>query len=194
MITSAIAVPRPRNTNVRLLACLIDEEDMDDSDYPFLCDEQHVKYVTTAPGIFSGAEGDYNRTFEPILLGKLLPPFPAGDWNKGHAAKDPQTGDVAFIKTETVSLGGMQNLWQPVKLNELDFTRQGRVKQRVHISTHPGRNNGELVLVKLAVWPWEINSLEVETAKLDCSPEERDDEMKALKSSLEDAGCQERAE
>lgn len=275
-----MAAPGPRNTNVRLLACLVDEEDTDDSDYRFLCNEQHVKYVTTAPGTFSGTEDEDNRTFEPILLGKLLPPFPPGDWNKGHVAKNPQTGEVAFVKTETVSLGGVQNLWHSVRLNELDFTRQDRVKQRVHVSTHPRLNNGEPVLVKLAVWPWEINSLEVETAayqamheagigprflghltegtdgrvigfvaewvqgarpagpqdverckkalgrlhglgikfgdvhrhhilvrdghdvvlvdfetaKLDCSPEELEDEMKAVESSLEDAGRQEGVE
>jgi predicted Ser/Thr protein kinase len=57
----------------------------------------------------------------------------------------------------------VKNQWYPVKLNELDFTQQDRVKQRVHISTHPELNGGEPVLVKLAVWPWEIASMEVET-------------------------------
>jgi predicted Ser/Thr protein kinase len=156
-----MTVPKPKNANVRLLACLVDEDDTDDSDYRFLFDRQHVKYVTTAPGTFRGAE-DY-RTFEPILLGKLLPHFPIGDWNKGHVAKDPKTGEVTFVKTETVYLAGVENLWHPVKLNELDFTRRDRVRQRVHISTHPELNDGEPVLIKLAVWPWEITSIEVET-------------------------------
>jgi hypothetical protein len=38
------------------------------------------------------------------------------------------------------------------------------VRQRVHVSTHPKVKGGEPVLVKLAVWPWEIPSTEVETA------------------------------
>lgn len=156
-----MTVPTPKNANVRLLACLVDEDDTDNSDYRFLCDKQHVKYVTTAPGTFRGAEDD--RTFEPILLGELLPPFPTGDWNKGHVAKDPKTGEVTFVKTETVSLAGVENLWHPVTLNELDFTQRDRVRQRVHISTHPELNGGEPVLIKLAVWPWEIASIEVET-------------------------------
>jgi len=156
-----MTVPRPKNANVRLLACLVDEDDTDDSDYRFLFDRQHVKYVTTAPGTFRGAEDD--RTFEPILLGKLLPPFPIGNWNKGHVTRDPKTGEVTFVKTETVCLVGVENLWHPVKLNELDFTRQDRVRQRVHISTHPEINDGQPVLIKLAVWPWEITSIEVET-------------------------------
>ncbi|KAK1990759.1 hypothetical protein LX36DRAFT_737802 [Colletotrichum falcatum] len=138
-----------RNANVRLLACLVDEDDTNDSDYRFLVDGQHVKYVSTAPGTFRGAEDD--RTFEPVLLGELLPPFPTGDWNRGHAARDPETGKAAFVRTERVRFAGVENLWHPVKLNELDFARQDRVRQRVHVSMHSKINGGKPVLVKLAV-------------------------------------------
>ncbi|KAF4982500.1 hypothetical protein FZEAL_1893 [Fusarium zealandicum] len=154
---SAMNAPQERNSNVRLLACLVDEDDTYDSDYRFLVDGQHVKYISTAPGTFRGAEDD--RTFEPILLGELFPPFPTGDWNHGHAARDPETGKATFVRTETVQLAGVKNLWHPVKLNELDFARQDRVRQRVHVSTHPEVKGG-----KLAVWPWEIPYIEVETA------------------------------
>ncbi|KAL2753123.1 hypothetical protein ACRALDRAFT_2112990 [Sodiomyces alcalophilus JCM 7366] len=154
--------PQQKNANVRLLACLVDEDDADDSDYRFLVDGKHVKYVTTSPGTFRGAEDD--RTFEPILLGELFPPFPTGDWNKGHAARDPDTGKATFVKTETVQFAGVKNVWHPVKLNELDFTRQDRPRQRVHVSTHPQVQGGKPVLVKLAVWPWEIPFVEAETA------------------------------
>ncbi|EEY17802.1 conserved hypothetical protein [Verticillium alfalfae VaMs.102] len=71
-----MAVPKPNNTNVRLLACLVDEEDTDYSEYRFLVDRQHVKYVTTAPGTCRGAEDC--RTFGPTLLSQLLPPLPIG--------------------------------------------------------------------------------------------------------------------
>lgn len=154
--------PQQRNANVRLLACLVDDDDTNDSDYRFLVDGQHVKYLSTAPGTFRGAEDD--RTFEPILLGELLPPFPPGDWNHGHAARDPETGKAAFFRTETVRFAGVKNIWHSVKLNELDFTRQIRVRQRVHVSTHPEVEAGKPVLIKLAVWPWEIPSMEAETA------------------------------
>ncbi|KAK0392555.1 hypothetical protein NLU13_2050 [Sarocladium strictum] len=154
--------PQERKTNVRLLACLIDEDDTNDSDYRFLIDGQHVKYISTAPGTFRGSEDD--RTFEPILLGELLPPFPTGDWNHGYVAREPETGKATFVRTETVQLAGVKNCWHPVKLNELEFTRQERVRQRVHVSTHPEVEGGKPVLIKLAVWPWEIPSIEVETA------------------------------
>ncbi|KAI0439861.1 hypothetical protein F4803DRAFT_568019 [Xylaria telfairii] len=143
-----MVVLRPRNVNVQLLACLVDEDDINDSDYRFLTDEQRVRYVTTAPGTFLGAEDD--RTFEPILLGELFPPFPSGSWNKGHVAKDTATGETAFVKTETVQLAGIKNIWHP----------QRRIRQRVHVSTHPELNNGKPVLIKLAIWPWEMASME----------------------------------
>lgn len=157
-----MTAPRERNSNVRLLACLVDDDDTNDSDYRFLVDEQHVKYITTAPGTFRGAEDD--RTFEPVLLGELFPSFPTGNWNNGHVARDPETEKATFVRTETVQLSQVKNTWHPVKLNELDFTRQVRLRQRVHVSTHPQIRGGKPVLLKLAVWPWEIPSIEVETA------------------------------
>lgn len=69
-----------------------------------------------------------------------------------------------FVRTEKVQLPSVNNLWHPVKLNELEFTRQDRVRQRVHVSIHPEVNGGKPVLIKLAVWPWEIPFIEVETA------------------------------
>jgi hypothetical protein len=98
-------------------------------------DGEHVMYVTTAPGTFRGAEED--RTFEPILLSELFPSFPPGDWNSGHVAMDAETGKPAFARMETVQFDRVENLWHPVKLNELDFTRQDRVRQRVHVATAP---------------------------------------------------------
>ncbi|GJD02226.1 hypothetical protein CH63R_12556 [Colletotrichum higginsianum IMI 349063] len=156
-----MVAPEQKNANVRLLACLIDEDDTDDSDYRFLVDGQHVKYVSTAPGTFAGHEDD--RTFEPVLLSELFPPFPTGNWNSGHATRDPETGEATFDRTERVQFSGVKNVWHPVILNELDFTRLDRVKQRVHLSTHPGVEEGKPVLVKLAVWPWEIPYAEAET-------------------------------
>ena len=157
-----MAVTPGRNANVRLLACLVDEEDAEDSNYRFLVDSQHVKYVTTAPGTFRGAE--YDRTFEPVLLSELFPPFPPGDWNHGRVDRDPETEKATFVRTETVQFPEVRNLWHSVKINELEFTRQDRIRQRVHVSTHPEVNGGKPVLIKLAVWSWEIPYLEDETA------------------------------
>ena len=162
-------VSKSKNANVQLLSCLVEPQDVinpDDSHYRFLVDGNHVKYVTTAPGTLSGEEIDW--TFGPILLSELLPPFPPGNWNKGYVAKDLKTGEAAFIKAETEFLAGVENLWHPVKLNELDFAQERYVRQRVRISTHPELNDGKPVLIKLAVWPWEIAFMETETTAYEC--------------------------
>ncbi|KAF8952384.1 hypothetical protein BDZ97DRAFT_1681774 [Flammula alnicola] len=161
-------VSKSNNVNVQRLACLVEPQDAvdpDDSHYRFLVDGNYVKYVATAPGTLAGEEIDW--TFGPILLSELLPPFPSGNWNKGYVAKDSETGEVAFIATVTESLAGVESLWHPVKLNELDFAQE-HVRQRVRISTHPELNDGKPVLIKLAVWPWEIASIETETTTYEC--------------------------
>ncbi|KAF8060751.1 hypothetical protein FPV67DRAFT_1655401 [Lyophyllum atratum] len=159
-------VSKPKNANVRLLECLVTPRDaifQADSDYRFLVDGSYIKYVTVAPeALLAGEEIDW--TFEPILLPELLPPLPSGDWNQGHVAKDRETGEAAFVKTETVSYAGVENLWHPVKLNELDFARGEHVRQGVRIRTHPELNDGKPVLTKIAVWPWQIGNMITETA------------------------------
>ncbi|KAG6205554.1 hypothetical protein E4U35_002499 [Claviceps purpurea] len=159
----AMATHQQRNSNVQLLACLIDEDGTDDSEYRCLLDGRHVKYVSTAPGTFCVVQL-YERTFEPLVLGKLLPPFPIGDWNKGHVARDPVTSKPTFIRTEEVLFAGVKSLWHDVKLDELEFSHQDRLRQNVHMVTHPKINGGGPVLMKLAVWPWEIGYIETETA------------------------------
>lgn len=151
-----------RNHNVRLLACLAATNDEDEGDYRFLVDRQHVKYINSAPGAFRGNEDD--RAFEPILLSKLLPQFPLGEWNSGHIAWNSEANEDIFISTETVQHPGVKNVWHSLMLNELDFECVDQVRQRVRISTHPGVNDGKPVLVKLAVWPWEVPFMEIETS------------------------------
>ncbi|KAG6103321.1 hypothetical protein E4U31_002909 [Claviceps sp. LM219 group G6] len=159
----AMTLTQQKNSNVRLLACLVNEDGTDDSDYRFLVDGRHVKYVSTAPDTFC-VDNLYELTFEPLVLGKHFPPLPIGDWNKGHVAKDPVTGKATFVMTEEVEFIGVKSLWHDVKLDELDFSHQDRLRQNVHIVTHPKINGGGPVLIKLAVWPWETDSIENETA------------------------------
>jgi hypothetical protein len=80
------------NTNLQLLAALVDSKDEEDSEYRFLVDEQHVKYVTVDPGVLPKDD----RTFAPVLIA-LLPLFPPGDWNEGHISKDPVTGRPGLL-------------------------------------------------------------------------------------------------
>ncbi|KAH8729993.1 hypothetical protein BGZ61DRAFT_569940, partial [Ilyonectria robusta] len=80
-----------RHSNVQLWATLVDYSDVDESEYRFLVDGKHVKYVTVDPGVLPKDDG----TLAPILLPRL-PPFPPGDWNEGHISKDPLTGHTIF--------------------------------------------------------------------------------------------------
>ncbi|RBR09405.1 hypothetical protein FVER53590_29417 [Fusarium verticillioides] len=150
-----------KNSNVRLLECSIDRDEIRRSFYRFLVDGSLIKYVITAPGTFLCDHQD--RTFEPVLLGTLFPQFPPVDWNNGHVFRDPATGEPSFVKTETVEFPEVQTCWHPLRFNELDFTRQQQLRQGVHVSTHPDVNAGKPVLVKFAVWPWEAHYAEAET-------------------------------
>ncbi|KAG6298723.1 hypothetical protein E4U09_000592 [Claviceps aff. purpurea] len=154
--------PQQKNSNVRLLACE-PNADTEDSYYRVLVDGRHVKYVITAPGTFCGCDKD-DRTFEPVLLGEIFPPFPIRDWNKGHVARDPVTGQVTFIGTEKVLLDEVISGWQTVKFDELEFSRQDRLRHRVYVVTHPRINGGGPVLMKIANWPRELDRIETEIA------------------------------
>ncbi|KAG6094980.1 hypothetical protein E4U30_002881 [Claviceps sp. LM220 group G6] len=160
----AMDAPRQKNSNVRLLDGEIFEDETRDSNYRCLVDGQHVKYVTTAPGTFGVVEF-YERAYEPLVLGKLFPPFPSGDWNDGRIAKDPVTGKATFVRTEKVQFPEVESVWHNVKFNEFDFPpnlKGGR--QDVRVVAHPTINGGEPVLMKLSVWPREIYYMEPETA------------------------------
>jgi hypothetical protein len=50
---------------VRIHACFVDKDDIDDGDCCFVVDGLHVIYLSIAPGTFCAAEDDL--TFEPIL-------------------------------------------------------------------------------------------------------------------------------
>ncbi|KAG6092572.1 hypothetical protein E4U30_005286 [Claviceps sp. LM220 group G6] len=157
-----MATPQQKNSNVRLLACEV-TDDTNDSYYRLLVDGRHVKYVITAPGTFYGCD-KYHSSFEPVLLGEIFPPFPIGDWNKGRVARDPVTGQVTFISTEKVLLDEVNSGWNTVKFDELEFSLQEELRQRVYVVTHPRINGGGPVLMKIAVWPDELDGIESEIA------------------------------
>jgi hypothetical protein len=48
-----------------------------------------------------------------------------------------------------VQFPGAQNCWHPLRFNELDFTRQERLRQRVHVSMHPDVNAGKICCLAL---------------------------------------------
>lgn len=57
----------PGTQCIRLLAALVDIDDNEESEYRFLVDNKHVKYVTTEPGSLAGID----RSFEPDVLQEI---------------------------------------------------------------------------------------------------------------------------
>ena len=144
------------NSHVHLLTALVDFEDKEESEYRFLVDGRHVKYVTVAPGTLPKDD----RTFSPVLL-PSLPPFPSGDWNEGHISQDAQTGRPGFTSVRKSSLSGVKNVWHPTLIEHLELKKLGRLRQNIHKVAHPRFDKP--ILVKFAEFPWQTSYLEAET-------------------------------
>lgn len=148
-------MPR-NNSNVQLLTVLVDADDKEDGEYRFLVDEKHVKYVTVSPGALPLDD----RTFAPIFI-PLLPSFPPGDWNEGHVAKDPTTGQLFFSRTEKVDFDGVANTWHPTRIDFLELKKLDRLRQNVQRVSHPRFETP--VIFKFAEFPWQMPYFEAET-------------------------------
>jgi predicted Ser/Thr protein kinase len=144
------------NSNVQLLATLVDSNDEEESEYRFLVDEKHVKYVTVDPGVFPKND----RTFAPVLI-TMLPPFPPGDWNEGHISKDVFTGHPVFSRNTNRDLPGVKSIWHHTQIDHLELKKLDRVRQNIHQVTHSLFDRP--VLVKFAEFPWQIPYFEAET-------------------------------
>lgn len=145
-----------RNSNVQLLATLVDSSDVDESEYRFLVDGKHVKYVTVDPGVLPKDD----RTFAPILL-PLLPPFPPGDWNEGHISKDPLTGHPVFSRYTRSDLPGISNVWHLTRIDHLELKKLRRLRQNIHVAMHPLFDRA--LVAKFAEFPWQMPFFEAET-------------------------------
>jgi hypothetical protein len=114
------------NSNVQLLATLVDFSDDYESEYRFLVDGKHVKYVTVDPGVLP-RDG---RTFAPILL-PMLPPFPPGDWNEGgHISKDCLSGHPVFSRYTRSDLPGISNTWHHTRIDHLELKKLDSLRPR----------------------------------------------------------------
>ncbi|KAK2594669.1 hypothetical protein QQS21_007645 [Conoideocrella luteorostrata] len=144
------------NSNVQLLTLLVDSNDEDDSEYRFLVDGKHVKYITVAPGALPRD----HRTFAPVLI-PMLPPFPRGDWNEGHISKEPATGQLFFARHEKVDLDGIAHTWHPTRIDFLELKKLHRLRQNIQRVSHPLFDIP--VIFKFAEFPWQIPYFETET-------------------------------
>lgn len=145
-----------RNSNIQLLATLVDSKDEEESEYRFLVDGKHVKYVTVDPGVLP--RDDW--TFAPILL-PTLPSFPPGDWNEGHISKNPLNGELEFSRCTRSDLPGVSNTWHHTRIDHLELNKVSRIRQNIHVVTHPLFD--QALLVKFTEFPWQMPFFEAET-------------------------------
>ncbi|KAB5551336.1 hypothetical protein GE09DRAFT_1174297 [Coniochaeta sp. 2T2.1] len=146
------------DNSVHLLTTLVDPDDEEEGEYRFLVDGKHVKYVTVAPGVLP-RDG---RTFGPAVIA-ALPPFPPGDWNEGHVAHDSTTPEKpAFVRITKRDLPGVKATWHPTTIDHLEFRQLRRLRQNIHLASHPLFDRP--VLLKFTEFPWQTPYLEAETA------------------------------
>ncbi|KAG6029706.1 hypothetical protein E4U19_000816 [Claviceps sp. Clav32 group G5] len=77
-------------------------------------------------------------------------------------ARDPVTGRATFIRTEEVLLARVKSFWHDVKLDELEISHPDRLRQNVHVVTHPKINGGGPVHMKLAVLAQNFSAISPE--------------------------------
>ncbi|KAG5954421.1 hypothetical protein E4U58_007630 [Claviceps cyperi] len=91
-----MAAPQQKNSNVRLLTCPLDDEDTGDSDYRFLVDGRHVEYVSTATGtlcVFDVAD----RPFGNDLTWRVSSSFPHFPFEIGTTAMKPESRRITRL-------------------------------------------------------------------------------------------------
>ncbi|KAI1423889.1 hypothetical protein F5Y12DRAFT_797930 [Xylaria sp. FL1777] len=84
------------NSNIRLLANLVDPSDEEESEYRFLVDEEYVKYVTIDAGVLPKDD----RTFAPVLI-PMLPPFPLDPLTQRRADRPSRAKEAGSSAANT---------------------------------------------------------------------------------------------
>ncbi|KAH9884599.1 hypothetical protein F4778DRAFT_556882 [Xylariomycetidae sp. FL2044] len=146
-----------KNSNVQLLANLVDSDDEEEGEYRFLVDGTHVKYVTVAPGVLPKDD----RSFAPAVLAGL-PPLPPSNWNTGHVGLDSASRKPVFLHTEKADLPGVKTIWHATSIDHLELREPKRLRQNIHIVSHPLFDRR--VVTKFTEFPWQTPYLEAETA------------------------------
>lgn len=139
---------------IELLQAEVDENDQ--SFFRVLVDGLSIKYITVEPDIYSTED----MCFSPSLV-SVLPTFPIGDWNDGLVAKNPNDGKPFFARVCLAPFPGVQNTWHEIYVDYLDLSI-GR-KLRTGIYEAKSSLSDDIIVVKFARFPWEVQYIENET-------------------------------
>lgn len=156
------------------------------SDYRFLVQDSHVKYVTIEAGVLLGHNRSSSNLVSfpcrPRVLAAALPSLPPGDWNVRHITTCPLTNAPVFGSTSLQSFPSVRNLWHETVIHRHDLAWSvgggggggvGRFRQNVGLVTCPqfrGR-----VVYKFATFPWMIQEVERETTAYQVISQHRPD-------------------
>lgn len=139
-----------------------------DSDYRFLVDETHIKYVTISAHTLPGHRSSSNLVgfpCQPRVLGAALPPFPPGDWNVGHITTCPLTHAQVFGSTSRQSFPSVRPLWHATVVARDDLVWVGGAagRFRQHLGLVTCRQFRGRVVCKVATFPWMVREMARET-------------------------------
>lgn len=151
------------------------------SDYRFLVQDSHIKYVTIEAGVLPGHRDSSNLISfpcRPRVLGAALPSLPPGDWNVRHITTCPLTKAPVFGSTSLQSFPSVRNIWHETVIHQHDLTwsggvAAGRFRPNIGLVTCPqfrGR-----VVYKFAAFPWMIQEVERETTAYQVISQHRPD-------------------
>lgn len=145
--------PKP---SLDILHCSVDSANAE-GEFRVLVDGKHFKHITIEANLYEADDMCFFRVFVP-----QLPPFPSGDWNVGHIAKDPKTSapHIAWTKREALpSINHHLTYSHEVDYLSLNFGKT--IRSNVCEVTTPSCSSP--MIAKSALWPWEIPAFECES-------------------------------
>jgi len=111
---------------IQLLSVEVGRDDVSDS--RMLADGKSFKYITIDPGLYN----PNGMTFGQVIIPQL-PPMPAGDWNQGHIAKQPENGKPYFFFQHTsVILPTICRTWHPRQIDWLELEQARWLRSNVY--------------------------------------------------------------
>ena len=132
-----------------------DDLDSPATHYRLSVNGDRIVYISIDDGVYD--EDDYR--FSPLLL-HLLPPLPAGDWNKGNVTKTEERPQPHFAWSKFAHLPGINSIWHPRSVEFHQLNVGEKLMPNVVEASHPELGD---IIAKYARFEWEITSYQSET-------------------------------
>ncbi|KAI4235717.1 MAG: hypothetical protein L6R40_006406 [Gallowayella cf. fulva] len=123
--------------------------------YRLSTNEGRTVYVSIDAGVYEIDDCSFTSK-----LPRLLPPFPSGDWNKGHITKSMERPEPHFAWTRYADLPSITALWHQTYVDFHELGICEKLMPNVAEASHPVFGQ---VIAKYARFEWEIASYHAET-------------------------------